>query len=119
MPKERIYCLTKDDFVLQTYKGSGAGGQHRNKRETGVRILHPDSGAKGESCEHKSQLQNRKAAFRRLVAHPKFKMWHSIQIYEYNRGKKIQQEVDEMMQAKFLKIEVKDDEGRWVEDEHT
>lgn len=114
MPRERIYCLTKDDFVLQTYKGSGAGGQHRNKRETGVRIIHPNSGAKGESCEHKSQLQNRKAAFRRMLEHPKFKMWHSVQLYEYDQGRSIQKEVDEMMEAKYLRVEVKDDFGRWI-----
>jgi peptide chain release factor 1 len=114
MPRERIYCLTKDDFVLQTYKGSGAGGQHRNKRETGVRIIHPDSGAAAQSCEHKSQLQNRKEAFRKLIKHPKFRMWHNIKVMEYDQGRSIENEVEEMMQSKYLQIEVKDEFGRWV-----
>ena len=49
--------------------------------------------------------------------HPKFKIWHTIQVYEYNQGRTIQHEIDEMMQSKFLKIEIKDKKGKWVEDE--
>lgn len=114
MPRERIYCLTKEDFILQTYKGSGAGGQHRNKRETGVRIIHPDSGARAQCCDHKSQMQNRKEAFRKLIKTPKFRMWHNIKVMEYDQGRDLQRELDEMMESKYLKIEVKDEFGRWV-----
>ncbi len=49
------------------YRGGGPGGQHRNKTETGVRILHPPSGIRVSASERRSQSQNRKLAFERLV----------------------------------------------------
>ena len=49
-------------------KAGGPGGQHRNKRETGVRLLHPPSGLVVEAVERRSQAQNREVAFERLVA---------------------------------------------------
>jgi hypothetical protein len=45
---------------------SGPGGQHRNKVETAVVIVHPDSGCRGEASERRSQEQNRLMAIRRL-----------------------------------------------------
>lgn len=60
---------------MQTKRGSGAGGQNRNKRDTAVRIVHRASGAVGESQEERSQLQNKKKAFRRMAESPKFQAW--------------------------------------------
>ena len=72
MSREKLFSLTKKDFEIQTFKGSGPGGQHRNKNETAVRIKHKDSGAVGESQEMKSQYQNKELAFKRLVNSEKF-----------------------------------------------
>jgi peptide chain release factor 1 len=115
--RERIYSLTKKDFKVQTFRGSGAGGQHRNKRDTCVRIVHPDSGAYGESCDERSQNQNRKIAFRRLLSHPKFRIWHTRKVAEYDRGKTLEQEVAESMRSENLRFENKDENGRWTEEE--
>ncbi len=76
MTKELLFSVTKKDFTIQPFKGSGPGGQHRNKNATACRIIHEDSGARGESQEHKSFQQNRKEAFRRLVSTKEFKSWH-------------------------------------------
>ena len=59
--------LRKKDFHIQTLKGSGPGGQHRNKRETGIRITHKKTGIAAVETGHKSQLRNRQAAFIRLA----------------------------------------------------
>lgn len=72
--RERILSVTLADCDVQTKRGSGKGGQNRNKRDTAVRIVHRASGAVGESQEQRSQLQNKRAAFRRMAESPKFKV---------------------------------------------
>ncbi|QBD83571.1 peptide chain release factor-like protein [Ktedonosporobacter rubrisoli] len=52
------------DFFI----ASGPGGQHRNKVETGVRLLHRPSGISVTATERRSQYANREAAFERMAA---------------------------------------------------
>ena len=78
--KQLLFSLTKKDFVVETFRAGSKGGQNQNKRDSGVRIKHPTSGAVGESREHKSQLQNKKEAFQRLLSSDKFKTWHKIEV---------------------------------------
>jgi len=59
--------LRKKDFRIQTFKGSGPGGQHRNKTETAVRIIHKATGISAESTDSKSQSRNRSSAFLKLT----------------------------------------------------
>ncbi len=55
-------CRT-DVFV-----GGGPGGQHRNKTESGVRIVHLPTGIVATATERRSQHENRRAALERLRA---------------------------------------------------
>jgi len=57
---------TKDDFVVRHIRGSGPGGQHRNKVSTGVRITDKITGLCAEATDSKSQKSNRDSAFRKL-----------------------------------------------------
>lgn len=59
--------LTKKDFKLEWYSGSGAGGQHRNKHQNCCRITHIDSGITERGTASKSRISNQSTAFKRLA----------------------------------------------------
>lgn len=72
--REKVLSVTLKDCDVQTKRGSGKGGQNRNKRDTAVRIVHRASGAVGESQEQRSQLQNKVTAFKRMAETQTFKV---------------------------------------------
>ncbi|MCH8063512.1 MAG: peptide chain release factor-like protein, partial [Chloroflexi bacterium] len=54
------------DSAIQFLRGSGPGGQNRNKVETGVRMTHGPTGISVTATDTKSQSQNRDNALDRL-----------------------------------------------------
>ena len=54
------------DVEVQFFIGSGPGGQNRNKRETGVRLIHRPSGVVVTSVKERSQHLNRLDALEKL-----------------------------------------------------
>lgn len=115
MTRDLLFSLTKKDFEIQTFKSGGKGGQHQNTTDSGVRIIHKDSGAVGECRNEKSQHANKKIAFKRLTENIKFKTWLNIKAHEVIKGITIEQNVENMLTRDKLKIEGKDENDNWVE----
>jgi peptide chain release factor 1 len=107
MSKQLLFSVTHKDFDIQFTKGSGKGGQKRNKCETACRIVHPESGAVGYSETYRTQLQNKKASFERLVESPVFQQWHKLECSKRlgHWQAQVEAQVDQMMQPENLKIE--------------
>ncbi len=59
--------IRKEDIRTDVFRASGAGGQHVNRTESGVRFTHLPTGTVAESTESRSQHKNREIAMGRLV----------------------------------------------------
>lgn len=115
MAKTKLFSVTRDDFDWQYYRGSGAGGQHRAKTSSACRCIHRESGAFACAEDHREQPRNRQLAFQRCVATKKFQVWLKCEIARRSGEKSIEEEVDIAMKMLNLKIEGKDENGRWTE----
>lgn len=111
MGRELAFRVTIKDCEKQTFRAGGKGGQNQNKRDTGVRVIHHPSGARGEAREGRSQLENTRAAFRRMAESKEFQVWARITALKL---RPIDEIVDEQMAEELLKIETFED-GRWQE----
>ncbi|MBP3854564.1 MAG: peptide chain release factor 1 [Ruminiclostridium sp.] len=56
------------DLEYQTYRSSGAGGQHINKTESAIRIIHKPTGTIVECQEERSQYKNKDKAMKMLYS---------------------------------------------------
>jgi len=73
--------INKADLRVDTFRASGAGGQHVNKTESGVRFTHIPTGIVSESTESRSQHKNREIAMGRLIS-----KIQEAQIQQHNEG---------------------------------
>jgi hypothetical protein len=111
--KKLLFSIRKKDFQIQTFRSGGPGGQHQNKVDSGVRIVHIESGAVGESRSSRSQHSNKKMALKRLIETATFKLWLNRKVFELQSGQTIDEKVESAMSPKNLKIEIQQD-GQWV-----
>lgn len=114
MDKEPLFSVTLEDCEIQTFTVSGAGGQHRDRARTGVRIIHHPSGARGEARDAREQHRNKRQAFIRMAESPAFTFW----VTEERKRRegietiaaKVQRELDD---PNITQVEVQRN-GEWV-----
>jgi protein subunit release factor B len=108
-----LFSINRDQFDLQFFRAGGKGGQKQNKTSSACRIVHKASGAVGECREERSQTQNRKIAFERLVASEIFQKWLKIQTAKATgEMARIEDEVERSLTPRNLHIECKVT-GKW------
>lgn len=78
--KRKWFSVTKNDCIWTYYRGSGSGGQKRNKTENAARCFHKPSGAVGCAEDTRSKDKNKQLAFKRMAESKEFQSWLSFKI---------------------------------------
>lgn len=110
--KQLLFSTT--DFEMQTFPASGPGGQHRDHGNTAVRLKHRPSGAVGEARDNRSQLQNKRAALKRLSETSAFRLWVNRESAIRQGLPTPEQLAERAMKPENLRVEYKDERGRWT-----
>jgi len=113
MGKQKITILSQKDLNISYFCGSGSGGQARNKVASGVNIIHKESGASGRACDSRSQADNKRAAFERLLKDTKMKFWLAKKLYEIRQNETLEETVEKDLSPENLKFEIKVN-GKWT-----
>lgn len=112
--KQPLFSLTSKDFEWSYTKGTGAGGQKRNKTSSAVHCRHDASGAVGYSEASRSQADNKREAWEKCVRSERFQQWIKLEMMRrVGKLADVEAWVDREMRTN-VRIEGKDDQGRWV-----
>lgn len=113
--KERqlLFSVTANDCDWSYTRGTGNGGQKKNKTSSAVHCSHRPSGAHGYSEASRSQLDNRRDAFRKMTESAEFQRWLKIETMRRNgEMAEIERRVEEDLRKVRTEIRI---DGRWTE----
>ena len=114
MSKELLFSVTKKDFDVTWFSGTGSGGQYRNKHQNCCRIVHRESGALGTGQSQRDRVSNQKEAFDNVVSSDKFQKWLKVQTSKaLGEFVDIEQKVEKAMKPENIKIEHMEN-GKWI-----
>ena len=111
--KELLFSVTAKDCDWSYTKGSGAGGQKKNKTSSAVHCIHAPSKAHGYAEDSRSQYDNKRTAFQRMYETKEFKVWHHLETMKRS-GQMAEVELYVERELTKIKVEVKED-GKWTE----
>ncbi len=113
--RQLLFSVTRNDCVWSYTKGTGAGGQKRNKTSSAVHCWHPPSDARGYSEASRSQHENKSDAFVKMCGTKEFKDWHRREVWRrLGVLEQIDRAVEQGMRPEHLRLEVKDADDRWT-----
>jgi protein subunit release factor A len=110
-----LFRVTAKDFTETHIRGSGPGGQHRNKTATGIRLVHKASGAVGEATDDKSQHVNRANAFKRLREDERWKAWFRDMVLTTQGRETPGDRLERLMDEANITTQILDERSRWVD----
>lgn len=114
--RELILRVTAKDCDWEYYRGSGNGGQKKQKTSSAVRCRHKESGAVGKAQDTRSKEHNRRLAFRRMYESDIFQKWLKMEIARISGHQDAaRQYAEREINSNNIQIEVKKD-GKWTKE---
>jgi len=113
MEKKLLFSVTARDCDWSYTKGTGAGGQKRNKTSSAVHCTHRASRAHGYSEASRSQSENKRDAFVKMTETKEFKTWHRMEVMRQT-GKLDELEREVQRELRKVKLEVRI-YGKWTQ----
>jgi protein subunit release factor B len=111
VPRELLFSVTANDCDWSYTRGTGNGGQKKNKTNSAVHCTHRASGAHGYAEDSRVQRQNRSTAFERMVNTKEFKAWYKMEIMRRTGQEAVIQDNVER-QLRQIRVDVKEN-GLW------
>ena len=111
--KKPLFSVTAKDCEWSYTRGSGNGGQKKNKTSSAVHCMHRPSGAHGYSESSRSQSDNKRDAFEKMIESREFQQWLNL---EFMRRSGEMNEVERYVEQELKKVrtEIRID-GVWTE----